>query len=463
MPQIRDPIHGFVEVSDLELKVIDSPPFQRLRNIRQLATSYLVYPGAEHTRFGHSIGVMYLVSKAFDSAVNNFKLRNNRELFCETEEKWYRQILRLIALTHDLGHAPFSHAFEAIFGKEQKDSARGKRIKHEHFTMKIICETEIANCIKQISDDFLSANFEIGDDKKKDYEITPELLWLIYGQRNPESDERYRPREFKLLRGFMDSELDCDKMDYLLRDSYYCGVNYGRYDVDRLISSLTIYNNEDDNVYQLAIERGGIHAFEEFVIARYFMFIQVYFHKTRRYLDHLLLEAIKDLNLEEINKDYPTDKYLKYDDNIILEGLKTKAREGKERAISFLERNLRSCVYETRTHSNSRDEDVIYNNIYNRLVETFDKSSVWIDKVVKEAHKMPVFGKYDDPSGKGIPVIVKHSIKARDVIEESLLLSSFESPINIKRLYVDKNKKREAEAIVRRFFDEQLQSQEEEE
>ena len=109
MYQFRDPVHGFIEVSDEELRIINSAPFQRLRNIRQLGTTYLVYHGAEHTRFGHSLGVMHLTSRVFDSIV-----KKKTHLFSEDVEVnnkriiWYRQILRLIGLTHDLGHAPFS-------------------------------------------------------------------------------------------------------------------------------------------------------------------------------------------------------------------------------------------------------------------------------------------------------------------------------------------------------------------
>ena len=116
MYQFRDPIHGFIDVSDDELKIINSAPFQRLRHIHQLATTYLVYHGAEHTRFGHSLGVMHLTSRVFDSVTQ--KVPN---LFSEDEQEnrviiaWYRQILRLIGLTHDLGHAPFSHASEELF------------------------------------------------------------------------------------------------------------------------------------------------------------------------------------------------------------------------------------------------------------------------------------------------------------------------------------------------------------
>ena len=124
MYQFRDPVHGFIEISEDELKIVNSIPFQRLRNIHQLATTYLVYHGAEHTRFGHSIGVMHLTSRVFDSVT-----KKNPNLFSDDPEEnskkiaWYRQILRIIGLTHDLGHAPFSHASEELFeqGKEHED------------------------------------------------------------------------------------------------------------------------------------------------------------------------------------------------------------------------------------------------------------------------------------------------------------------------------------------------------
>ena len=137
MYQFRDPINGFIEVSEQELKIINSAPFQRLRNIRQLATTYLVYHGAEHTRFGHSLGVMHLASRVFDSIVQKNPLLFSNDV--EQNKKkidFYRQILRLIGLTHDLGHAPFSHASEELF--EDK-------FKHEDYTKEILFNTEISD------------------------------------------------------------------------------------------------------------------------------------------------------------------------------------------------------------------------------------------------------------------------------------------------------------------------------
>ena len=128
--KFRDPIHGFIEVRQRELEIINTRAFQRLRNIKQLAMTYYIYPGAEHTRFGHSLGVMHLVTRAFRSAIEGYE-----EEFPEPKRAHYEQILRLIALTHDIGHAPFSHASESVFPSG---------VEHEDFTVEIVTKTEIA-------------------------------------------------------------------------------------------------------------------------------------------------------------------------------------------------------------------------------------------------------------------------------------------------------------------------------
>jgi HD superfamily phosphohydrolase len=416
---------------------VDSPAFQRLRNIRQLATTYLVYHGAEHTRFGHSLGVMYLVTRAFASALSNYKKANgDRDLFeDELKTAWYAQILRLIALVHDLGHAPFSHASEALF-------AEG--LEHEDFTRKIICESEIAQYIREIGEDF-KARHGLGSA----YDITPELLWLIYGEKNPELDARYVLPDYKFLKSFMDGELDCDKMDYLLRDSYYCGVNYGRYDLNRLISSLSVYRNDRDRIMQLAVERGGIHAFEEFVIARYFMFIQVYFHKTRRYLDNLLVE-----NIAEIlpGAKYPSElaEYLRWDDGKILARIEEKAATFPP-AEQFINRRIKSCVYETTAHSGRGSDEQLFGAVKRELKRALGYEP-YFDAASKSAHKLPVLEEYDMDSGRGIPILTGHSDEPSGLATESVLLQSLIKPINIRRLYVEKADADRAHRIVKDFL-----------
>ena len=440
MPRLRDPIHGFIELSELELEIADSFPFQRLRNIKQLATTYLVYHGAEHTRFGHSLGVMELASRAFRSAVSNYKDEFGKALYEEIDAKWLEQVLRLIALVHDLGHAPFSHASEALFDEG---------LEHEDFTKKIICETEVAQHIIAIGEKFLQEN---GVDEK--YQITPELIWCIYGEKNPESNPNYmlRLQDFKFLKTFMDSELDCDKMDYLLRDSYYCGVNYGRYDLNRVIESFTVYYDEKEGFKRLAVQKGGIHAFEEFIIARYFMFIQVYFHKTRRYLDKLLVKCLAEI-IE--NKKYPSDvsEYLKWNDDLVIEKIAETAAKSKN-SSAFTKRQVMSCVYESGAHSkagNSSDNRE-YGHVLRELQEKLPDCAIEEDAASKLAHKLPILEPYDAESGKGIPIISKHLKKPTSIIDESLLLKSLVEPINIRRIYVDKEHSKEAKRIVREYL-----------
>lgn len=418
LPHFRDPIHGFIEVSLQEQKIIDSMPFQRLRNIKQLATTYLVYHGAEHTRFGHSIGVMHLVTRTFDAVVSK-----NPGLFRDNPEeneivvKWYRQILRLIALTHDLGHAPFSHASEALFpaGKE-----------HEDYTKEIIESTEIAGYINEIGYEFQK---QYGDQ----YTITPQLLWMIYGDGNL-LDENYIWPDFMFLKSFMDGEMDCDKMDYLLRDSKFCGVSYGAYDLERFISTLTVYKRPEEKILQLAISSGGIQAFEEFVLARYFMFIQVYFHKTRRYFDHLLVECLKEL-LPDGKYPDSLPQYLQLDDTAILHSIK---KSNAKFAFQYKSREVMTCIRETSAHAD-KAESQLFKVICTAVERALPEDAVFIDKVDKAAHKLqPLLLESDDDSGKGIKIIDKHTKETRNIMEDSLILEGIVKRISIRRLYVKK-------------------------
>ena len=432
--QFRDPIYGFITVDPLELELINSSPFQRLRHIKQLATSYLVYHGAEHTRFGHSLGVMHLVSRVFDSAVENFEKRNEKPLFDKKTQLWYRQLLRLIALVHDLGHPPFSHAGEGVF----EDG-----LKHEDFTKKIIFEKEVADIICRIG------NRTVEELKAKKYNITPELIWLIYGEKDSIAvlNKKYIMPDFKFLKSFMDSDLDCDKMDYLLRDSHYCGVNYGKYDINRLISSLTVYKNEEENILNLAVERGGLQAFEEFVVARYFMFVQVYFHKTRRYMDMLLNDLLK-MVLPTITRSMPAREYLQHTDNSVLEAIEIIKAAGNETAEAFIGRKVMRCVYESKTQAQKSD-DMAAHFLASGIRNHFPNIQIREDLAKKLPTEFPVLERYDADSGKSIPVYVKHSDKPESLASESELLKGLDKAISIKRIYVERNRAAEVEAYIR--------------
>lgn len=419
MDKFRDPIHGFVEVNKYEKQIIDSLPFQRLRNIKQLAMTYLVFHGAEHTRFGHSLGVMHLVTKAFNSAIQDYE-----EDFPKPKVEWCIQVLRLIGLLHDIGHAPFSHASESVFPEG---------IEHEDYTAKIIKETEIADIISKIGAEFVEKYGE-------EFDITPELICEIYSGHNPGPNS-----EYTFLKTFMDSELDCDKMDYLLRDSYYCGVEYGKYDVERLISSFTIcYTN---GAPRLAIKTGGVQAFEEFVLARYFMFIQVYFHRTRRYFDIMLGSALKSV-LPGGKYPESVDEYLKWDDCRVIQLLKDNV-DKFESCKNIVERKIYPRVYYSKTHpieSDKREYKLVIKSLNKEIGEEFiieDKSAG------KMPHKIPKRVELNDE--KAIVIYDRDIRRKRTISEESEIIKSLSEKIDIMRIYCHPDKVEQAREIIQRF------------
>lgn len=415
----RDPIHGYIEVSELENEIINSQPFQRLRNIKQLAMTYFVFHGAEHTRFGHSLGVMHLATKAFYSAINNGTAYTFQNV------AWYAQILRLIALTHDLGHAPFSHASESVFPEG---------LEHEDFTEKIIKETCIAETIRKIGRQFREKYGEC-------FNITPELICDIYRGCNPGSNS-----EFTFLKSFMDSELDCDKMDYLLRDSTFCGVNYGRFDVERLISSLTIF--VQDGCPRLAIDDGGVQAFEEFVLARYFMFIQVYFHRTRRYFDIMLRQALSEILPDS---KYPDDtaEYLTWDDTRIIQLLQQHA-QSSEACYNIVNRVVYPRVLHTNVHPKSADKNefrLMERELYDKIgKENFIKDS----SAGKMPHKIPTKTEVSDE--RAIVIVDNSSGKCSTISENSHIIESLTDKIDIIRLYVKPEYKEAALNIIQTAY-----------
>lgn len=231
----------------------------------------MVYPGASHTRFEHSIGVMHVVTRMF----KNIRLRSEDILKNEVnykDEGLGRELalLRICSLLHDIGHGPFSHAAEDLMPKSE---ASGKPYEHEAYSAEAV--TLMVDVI----------NHPIN---KKNYGLTvQDIRDFLSGEIIDEGR--------LLWRNLLSSQLDADRADYLLRDSHHIGVAYGRYDLDRLVSTLTVALDPETDAPVLAVEEGGWHAAEGFILARYMMFTQVYFHKTRRAYDLHFSEAMKAL------------------------------------------------------------------------------------------------------------------------------------------------------------------------
>ncbi|MFW5913240.1 MAG: HD domain-containing protein [Candidatus Hadarchaeota archaeon] len=308
---VRDPVFGYIGITDVERNIIDTRAVQRMRRIKQLSISSAVYPGAVHSRFSHAIGVMHIAGRMMDSLGEYVEVN---------EEDW--QLMRLAGLLHDVGHGPFSHTYEGILS-EKLD------LTHEDMGRRVLEESNL-------SDKISSQGYN-----------SSELAELIFGE--PETE--------KFLKHIITSQFDADKMDFLLRDSYFSGVQYGQVDIQRLIQAMEII---DGNI---ALDKKALSALEAFMIARYEMFMNVYYHHTVRAADIMLKKAMK--NVDEIlglTTFEDIDEFLEMDDAYVINGLRRlnpddysgAEKEGAEKAEKIFRdlesRNLIKTAFDRDVH-----------------------------------------------------------------------------------------------------------------
>lgn len=242
----KDPVHRYVHINDqLIWDLINTPEFQRLRRIRQLGTSYVTFHGAEHSRFNHSLGVYEVMRRIVEKLVARPSWPEVMTTWNEEE----RLLCLSAALLHDVGHGPFSHGFEKVFNSD-----------HEEWTRAILLgDTHIHHVLSQVSDGFAQK--------------VSKVIAKTY--------------ENKLVVSLISSQIDADRMDYLLRDAYYTGVNYGNFDMERILRVMRPH--EDYAV----VKYSGMHAVEDYIMARYQMYWQVYFHPVTRSAEVILCKIFK--------------------------------------------------------------------------------------------------------------------------------------------------------------------------
>jgi HD superfamily phosphohydrolase len=311
--EINDPIHGLIGLTDIERLVIDSEPYQRLRRIKQLSGGHFVYPTAEHTRFGHCIGAMYLAGLTASRLLPGLGLGDD-EL----------QDIRIAGLLHDLGHGPFSHVFEEVLIEKRK-------MNHEDVTEWMIKESDIGDILEKE-----------GISKKR-------IADLVRGRRIKKFDG--------VISGIVAGQVDADKMDYLIRDSFYCGVNYGLVDIHRLIKSLEV---SKDKALEFDLAARG--ALEAFLVARYEMFLNVYYHKTVRSIEVMLVKLMEaaDNTLNLTSFESP-DEFLVLDDVSLISQIRridpSESEDAKEaiRMVNLLDgRVLYKSAFEKVLHTGDR-------------------------------------------------------------------------------------------------------------
>jgi HD superfamily phosphohydrolase len=288
--EIRDPIHRTIGFTEEEKPIVDHPYVQRLRHVRQLGLSYIVYPGATHDRFTHGIGAMHVAGRIWDGIMSTSEdvLKMH---FSAEDLGYFRRILRLAGLLHDIGHPPFSHVsekfmpqFSALELPEgwfiERDQPRQAR--HEDYSVVLIgamAKGEHASFNMSMAQDIASLVH---------HGVAPSKEW----QERFGTDSGKRGIH-RLLSSLISGELDCDRMDYLLRDSYFTGVSYGTYDIEHLVGNLGVTEVEGQGLV-LTIDSTAVRAFEDFLLARYHMFLQVYLHKTTTIFDYFLDKALED-------------------------------------------------------------------------------------------------------------------------------------------------------------------------
>ncbi|MCA9521157.1 MAG: HD domain-containing protein [Myxococcales bacterium] len=300
--------------------MIDSQPYQRLRSIKQLGFGELSFPGGTHNRYLHSLGAMHLAGRAFDAVMAE---RDLLPIPTAVEQQRLRQVLRLAALLHDVGHAPLSHATESALPTQDllplPYPTKNTTASHEDFSLAIILTSELAGIIER---------------EFRELQIRPEHVAALISAEVPIEEGGlmaagldYRP----LLSQLVSGELDVDRMDYLLRDSFFTGVSYGKFDIDWLLTNLCSHI-VDRQVY-LALDARATYSFDDFLLSRYHMFLMVYNHHKVIVYDEMLRLYFHAPSCPLRPFPAAIDEYLSYDDYRLIHLLKQSSDPWARRII----------------------------------------------------------------------------------------------------------------------------------
>jgi len=413
--EIRDPVHGYIKMTEVERELIDSPFMQRLRRIHQLAGAYLVYPGAVHTRFDHVVGAAHVAGDIAESL--------SRWTNIDAEQI---QEIRLAALLHDVGHGPFSHTYEEVLADKTD-------ITHEDISQRIVLETSVRDILNShgFSPKKMSA-FAVGKQASK----PPFMNEIIAGG------------------------LSADIMDYLLRDSYFTGVEYGKVDIQRIIDSFHVAGKH------LALDNAALYAFEALLLARYEMFKAVYFHRTVRAAELMLVHSMKladeELGLTDLKV---IGKYLDTTDEVVMHRLISldprtpQLKEAQRLAVGFRDRRLVKCVFERLVQRKESlverlfEKSRVRNQVIADLAEKAGVDSMHIYLDVPTAPSVPYTSSREAPTS--LKVVYGEGTKSRDrdvQLSELPLIASIEGFMDILRVYTTAENRAAVEKATSNLF-----------
>ncbi len=401
--EIKDPVHGYVYITEEEKTIIDTYPMQRERRLRQLAGSEYVYPGANHTRFEHSLGVMFLSGQVLVNP-NISRVVSDEEV----------DMCRIAALLHDCGHGPFSHVFEHLLIKDLEKT-------HEDITSWLIEKSEVADKLSKMGYNPQEvAGLAVGKLHKKDRAFLDQII---------------------------SSAVDVDKQDFIVRDTYHTGAEYGFIDVYRLIHALDLLGEN------LAVELGALSALEAFVIARIESFKSIYFHRVGRAAQIMLASAMDKANDELGLTAFKTpEEYLALDDYTVWAAL--KKCEASNKIINNLEnRRMLKCAYERTFYqkddmiSNLFGQESYRNQIRGEIAK---EAGVGIESVIIDVPTVPSVPYHHTVlmESTEIPVFIRSPVgekKLQRLSESSKIFETLKGFMNILRVYTDQTDRAKVE------------------
>lgn len=415
---IRDPIHGSIEITAAERQVIDSRFYQRLRHIKQLGFADVAFPGGTHSRYSHGIGAMSVASRLFDALYKELPIS-------AADRARLRQTLRLAVLLHDLGHPPLSHTSERILPKRSllglpawTGPGEGDQATHEDMTLLLILQSGLSDTIRQAVSD-------LG--------IKPEhVAGLVCGRSDPKDDPftiggvHHGP----LLRQIVSSELDADRMDYLLRDSFFTGVNYGRYDLDWIVQNVAPV--EQGGELFLGMSHRGVFAFEDFLLSRYHMFVSLYYHYASINFEQLLMRFYETSPDEFVIGPDP-EAYVSVDDIALISALRQSRSPWAKRVV---ERRGYWLLVEVNPFEEAVDLAPLKWALDNEGIGYF----------VAESHG--VLSKYFEDAANRPPILVRTTRRTLERIEEyTPLFRRYSESSRLVRVYVDPDKRDRARVL----------------
>lgn len=376
--EIRDPIHGPIVVFEDEMKVIDSPFVQRLRNIKQTGFAELAFPGATHVRYAHSLGAFHLAGRAFDQVFQDFEWKDSHE------KRKFRSLLRMAGLLHDVGHGPYSHAIEQAMPLK-KDLIGGEgQATHEDYTEAIILKSSLTELLKSIYG----------------IEMPTAIVSLVRNENRLPDFFMAGPQGslnlFPILSCLISGELDVDRMDYMVRDSLYCGIPYGHFDRDWIFSHM--HRMEKNRNIYLALDSRAIYAFEDFLLSRYHLYLMVYLHRKSVIYDEMLYQFIQtDENKTRLPSS--VDEYLAIDDFWLQMKLRQSKNPWAKRIVEQRPYKMLLELHSDQTEDTRAYADRLETKLKESNIKYFRSSSTGLlsKYAVDRETQTPIYVLYRDP------------------------------------------------------------------